>query len=89
MLSEAAKTSRVARLARLPFWPPNSPDLNPLDYYWSVERVTNKSQHPNVTSLRIAIETAFGMDSATLACVRILQIENRGHHLRANGGYIE
>jgi len=33
------------------FWPPNSPDLNPLDYYvWSVvERVTNKSRHPNVT----------------------------------------
>jgi len=31
------------------FWPPNSPDLNPLDHYvWSVvERVTNKSRHPN------------------------------------------
>jgi len=29
------------------FWPPNSSDLNPLDYYvWSVvERVTNKSRH--------------------------------------------
>jgi len=54
---------------RLPFWPPNSPDLNPLDYYvWSViERITNKSLHPNVTSLRTAIEAAFvGMDSATL-----------------------
>jgi len=35
------------------FWPPNSPDLNSLDYYvCSVERVTNKSRHPNVTSLR-------------------------------------
>ncbi|KAG5313072.1 MOS1T transposase, partial [Pseudoatta argentina] len=46
---------------RLPLWPPNSPDLNPLDYYvWSVvERVTNKSRHPNVTSLRTAIEVAF------------------------------
>ena len=31
---------------RLPFWPPNSPDLNPLDYYvWSViERVTKSRQ---------------------------------------------
>jgi len=32
------------------FWPPNSPDLNPLEYYyvWSVvERVTNKSRYPN------------------------------------------
>jgi len=51
------------------FWPLNRPDLNPLDYYvWSVvERVTNKSRHPNVTSLRIAIEAAFtDIDSATL-----------------------
>ncbi|KYN22476.1 hypothetical protein ALC57_05127 [Trachymyrmex cornetzi] len=40
---------------------PNSPDLNPLDYYvWGVvERVTNKSRHPNVTSLRTATEAAF------------------------------
>jgi len=32
------------------FWPPNRPDLNPLNYYvWSVvERTTNKSRHPNV-----------------------------------------
>ena len=51
------------------FWPPNSPDLNPLNYYvWSlVERVTNKSRHPNVTSLKIAIEAAFvDMDGDTL-----------------------
>ncbi|KAG5320945.1 SETMR methyltransferase, partial [Acromyrmex heyeri] len=42
--------------------PANSLDLNPLDYVWSVERVTNKSRHPNVTSLR-TIEAAFvGMD---------------------------
>jgi len=36
------------------FWPPNSSDLNPLDYYvWSVvERVTNKSRHPNVIKER-------------------------------------
>jgi len=50
------------------FWPPNSLDLNPLDYYvWSVvERVTNKTRHPNVTSLRTAIKTAFvDIDSAT------------------------
>jgi len=51
------------------FWPPNSPDLNPLDYYvWSiVERVTNKSRHSNVTSLRTIIEAAFAdIDNATL-----------------------
>ncbi|XP_011863807.1 PREDICTED: uncharacterized protein LOC105559817 [Vollenhovia emeryi] len=40
------------------FWPPDSPDLNPLDYYvWGVvERQANKSRHPNVNSLRAAIE---------------------------------
>ncbi|XP_067126891.1 uncharacterized protein [Centruroides vittatus] len=43
------------------FWPPNSPDLNPLDFYvWSVvERVTNKTRHANITSLRAAIDAAF------------------------------
>ncbi|KYN09101.1 hypothetical protein ALC57_18788 [Trachymyrmex cornetzi] len=71
---------------------PNSPDLNPLDYYvWGVvERVTNKSRHPNVTSLRTATEAAFvSMDSATLqrACERFRQrIEAV---IQANGGYIE
>jgi len=72
------------------FWLPNSSDLNPLDYYiWSaVERVTNKSQHPNVTSLT-TIETAFvDMDSATLrACERF---RSRGEAIiQANGRYIE
>ncbi|KYM79084.1 hypothetical protein ALC53_10478, partial [Atta colombica] len=66
------------------FWPPNSPDLNPLDYYvWSVvERVTNKSRHLNVS---IVVD----MDSATVqrACERFrLRIEAI---IQANGGYIE
>jgi len=40
-----------------------------MDYYmWSViERVTNKSRHPNVTSLQAAIEVAFAnMDKDAL-----------------------
>ena len=71
------------------FWSSNNPDWNPLDYVWSVvERITNKSRHPNVTSLRIAIETAFvDMDSATLqhanASEKIEAI------IQANGRYIE
>ena len=41
-------------------WPPSSPDLNPLDYYvWGViERVSNKSRHPNVATLQANIEAA-------------------------------
>lgn len=74
------------------FWPLNSPDLNPLDYYvWSVvERVTNKSRHPNVTSLQTAIEAAFAnLDKEVLqrACERfrkrILAV------IQTEGGYIE
>lgn len=74
------------------FWPPNSPDLNPLDYYvWSVvERVTNKSRHPNVASLRVAIEAAFAeMDRNALhrACERFRpRLEAV---VQASGGYIE
>jgi len=63
-----------------------------LDYYvWSVvERVTNKSRHPNVTSLRTAIEAAFAdINSATLqhACERFRsRIEAV---IEADRGYIE
>lgn len=74
------------------FWPPNSPDLNPLDYYvWGiVERQTNKSRHPNVNSLRAAIEaefTAMNRDQLKTACsrfrARIKQV------IEVQGGYIE
>lgn len=74
------------------FWPPNSPDLNPLDYYvWGViERVSNKSRHPNVATLQAAIEAAFvDLDKEQLkrACSRFRQrIEAV---IAANGGYIE
>ncbi|CAK9829643.1 Transposable element Tcb1 transposase [Anthophora retusa] len=74
------------------FWPPNSPDLNPLDFYvWSViERVTNKSRHPNLASLRAAIEAAFAdmdRDSLKRACERFRpRLEAV---IQAGGGYIE
>ena len=36
------------------FWPPNSPDLNPLDFYvWGVvERVTNKTSKRRIIESR-------------------------------------
>ncbi|EGI66293.1 hypothetical protein G5I_05257 [Acromyrmex echinatior] len=60
-----------------------------LELLWSVERITNKSQHPNVTSLRTAFEATFvSMDSAILqrACCFKSRIEAV---IQANGGYIE
>ncbi len=42
-------------------WPPNSPDLNPLDFFfWSViEEMSNRTPHSNINSLKRAIERAF------------------------------
>ena len=74
------------------FWnPPNSPDLNPLDYYvWSVvERVRNKSRHP-VTSLRTAIKATFvDMDSAILQRVYEYFEPRIEAVIQTNGEYIE
>ncbi|KYN06559.1 hypothetical protein ALC62_02492 [Cyphomyrmex costatus] len=55
-----------------------------------VERVTNKLRHPNVASLRAAIEAAFAnMDSAALqrACGRFRT--RMEAVIETNGGYIE
>jgi len=90
MLSEIARTSRIVRLGSHSGLP--IAHLNLLNYYIRsvVERVTNKSRHPNVMSLKTVIEAAFvGMDSATLqrACERFRsRIEAI---IQANGGYIE
>lgn len=73
-------------------WPPNSPDLNPLDYYvWGVvERESNKSQHANSESLATAIRRAFdnlSRDVVKKACERFrTRIEKV---IAANGGYIQ
>jgi len=77
------------------FGPKNSglpTDLNPLDFYvWSVvERVTNKSRHPNVASLRAAIEATFadmGRDALKRACERFRP--RMVAVIQAGGGYIE
>lgn len=40
------------------FWPPSSPDANPMDYYvWSVcEREVNKQPHTNIGTLQVKIK---------------------------------
>ena len=74
------------------FWPPSSPDLNPLDYYcWgAVERHSNKRTHPNVESLCNAIiDACTNMDRQHVqnACNRFRsRIEAV---IEAEGGYIE
>jgi inhibitor of nuclear factor kappa-B kinase subunit alpha len=74
------------------FWPPNSPDLNPLDYYvWGVmERMSNKASHNSTDSLKVAItQAAASMDRTDLAhaCSRFRsRIEAV---IEADGGWIE
>ena len=70
MLSE---TGQIELLLWLSFWPPNSPDLNLLNYYvWNViERITNNvcvSWYPNV--IKDAIEAAFVDMRYIIACER-------------------
>ena len=74
------------------FWPPSSPDLNPLDYYvWGVvERESNKHGHSTVASLRQAIiDSCANTDRQHLinACKRFrARIEAV---IAVDGGYIE
>lgn len=74
------------------FWPPSSPDLNPLDYYlWSVlERESNKRSHNTVESLRAAIKEAAAnipADHVVNACRRFRpRLEAV---IEADGGWIE
>ena len=73
-------------------WPPNSPDLNPLDYYvWGVvEKEVNKHPHNTKFSLMEAIARAMediNKDHLIKACSRFrTRIESV---IEAEGGYIE
>ncbi len=54
-------------------WPPNSPDMNPMDYYFygKLEGKVCSVRHPNITSLRTSISKEWVKVSAaevTNAC---------------------
>jgi DDE superfamily endonuclease len=73
-------------------WPPSSPDLNPLDYFfWGiVERDTNKHAHSTIDSLKTAIKDTvadINKDHVIRACSRF-----RGRIeavIKAKGDFIE
>lgn len=73
-------------------WPPGSPDLNPLDFFWwgTIERKTNATPHPNLESLKRSIAQVWADESADgirKACAsfrpRIKAV------IQAQGGHIE
>ena len=72
-------------------WPPSSPDLNPLDFFWwgAIERKTNATPHPNIDSLKAAIVKEWadypskGIVDACASFRRRVEavIENNGGHI--------
>ena len=73
-------------------WPPNSPDLNPLDYaVWSIlEEKACQKPHPSVESLKKALKKAW--KEITLETLEKI-VDNFPKRLKAcvdaNGGYFE
>ena len=58
MLNAETKPKRFSEMNGVSSWPPSSLDLKPLDYaIWGVlENKTNDPSHPNIGSLKTAIE---------------------------------
>ena len=73
-------------------WPPSSPDLNPLDYFfWSyVENITNMTSHNTKASLIAAIRRVFAELPPALVEKVCSQFRIRIKAvIEAEGGYIE
>ena len=73
-------------------WPPNSPDLNPCDYFlWgTVERMSNETGHSNRESLIAAIKSAhrrLKRSQVQTACSRFRRRVEMV--IAADGGFIE
>ena len=74
------------------FWPPQSPDLNPLDYsIWSiVERDSNKTSHKNIADLKASICQAWeAMEEEYVVKVCRRFRPRLEAVVKAKGGYIE
>ena len=73
-------------------WPPNSPDLNPLDYsIWGIMKAkVGAVRHPNLNSLRQALEKEWGTldDDMVSAAVEAFPKRLRAC-IKAKGGLFE
>lgn len=70
------------------FWPPNSPDLNPLDYFvWgAVERHNNKSPCNTVNELKQRIQNEFNNLPKAMVEKACSRFRPRIEKVIANGG---
>ena len=57
-LTPKTKPKIISKIIGVFLWPPSSPDPNSMDYtIWAVlENKTNATSHPNIGSLKTAIE---------------------------------
>ena len=73
-------------------WPPQSPDLNPLDYsIWSVlQDKVQGSSHPNMEALKAHITEVWEAMEPSYIVKTCQSFRRRVEGvIRANGGYIE
>ena len=58
MLDAKTKPKKLSEIIGVSLWSPSSPDFNPLDYVLLgvLENKTNATSHPNIGSLKTAIE---------------------------------
>ena len=73
-------------------WPSNSPDLNPLDYYfWSrIQTIACKKHHNNLNSLKMSIKRAINTLEKEEIIHGLSKFRNRIEAvINASGGYIE
>ena len=82
----------IAQFWNKNMWPPSSPNLNPLDYFWwgVIERKTNATPHPNLDSLKLSIVkewTDYPAQGIVDACASFRRRVEAV--IRNNGGHIE
>ena len=73
------------------FWPPQSPDLNPLDYsiWWQVESKACKVRHKNLAELKLSVEEQWErMDKQYIVDVCKSFRKRVKAVIDANGGHI-
>ena len=88
----AKKVQKFCKTNFADFWPPSSPDLNPLDFaVWGVlEQATNKTSHHNLESLKAAIKTEWANMSDRFVVDSCKSFRRRIEAVIANnGGHIE
>lgn len=75
-------------------WPPNSPDLNPLDYHvWGamLEQFNKLNPKPqNLPDLKVALQTIWNNLPDETICKSVLSFRNRlSACVKAQGGHFE